>query len=80
MMDAVRDDHVPEDRANRDLPPMEERHCAIEILGLQLFNPRHGFLVYALVAGRERFNGARPLDVRRLAAEVELPASTPRLM
>src|SRR6266581_848445 len=49
VMDAVRDDHAPQDVPNRHLLPHEERNRTIKILWLQLADPRHGLAVNPLV-------------------------------
>src|SRR5262245_46822482 len=63
VMDAVQNDHVPENVADRERRA-EEGKRAIEIGWRKLFDPGHGVLMHALETGCQRFDLAWPIDVR----------------
>jgi len=72
MMDAVRQDPVPEDGANRRLLPVEERQRAIEILRLKLLDSSHRIFVNAFEPWSQRVDGARAFEIGRLLALSQL--------
>ena len=61
VMDAVRDDHAPQDVPNRQRA-REERNRTIKILRLQLADPRHGFPMNPLVSWGKGLDRARALN------------------
>ena len=80
VMDAVRDDHAPQDVPYRHRLAREEWNRTVEILRFQLTDPRHGLPVNELVPGRKGFDRARTFNMGGFASIANPPESMPWLM